>query len=115
MGVVTWDVEAQRLFGPVNKQLSCYNYFCLYVEDHKAFPTINQFILYVRDKQLNKLENPFDTLHTFIFDSVKALFNSYYQVLGEDFKDASVETFIINSRKSMDQTRRSQLDGTDSL
>lgn len=88
-----WLKCAEEIYGPINKQLSGYNYFCKYVQEYGAYPTKEDFIKYLSERQANR-ETPFDTLpgHTLLF--IDTLFSDYEAVLGINFADVQPDVFI---------------------
>lgn len=95
-----WLVCAEATYGPINKQLSSFNYFCKYVFEFASYPTKEEFIKYMAERQRNR-ENPFDTLPYYTLDFVDTLFDDYEAVLGLGFSNVSPSSFIAKAYKKM--------------
>lgn len=113
--IVPWNSESERIYGPLSGQVSAYNYFRRYVEEKKDYPTVNEYIIFIADKEANKEFNPKDTLPEYLMVHIDALFRDYKKVLGENFEKICVYDFIELSRNSMPIDKRPTLDGTDKL
>ncbi len=95
-----WLICSEQIYGPINRQLSSYNYFAKYVQEYGTYPTKEQFIKYMADKQANR-ENAFDTLPSFIPLFVDVLFSDYEAVLGPSFANVSSSHFIAKAYAKM--------------
>lgn len=110
----SWRESSERIYGPLDQQLSLYRYFILAVEHFDAYPDEEQFISYLYDR-ITQAENPKETLPALIRSSVAACFRNYQQVLGTDFSKVPSEEFIMLTRKSMPKDYRPVLDGSIAL
>lgn len=100
-----WKECSEEQFGPLDKQLSAYNYFIIYVNTYTKYPTKDEFYSYLYHKQLNR-EHSFDTLPEHVKRIVDGLFMDYERVLGEGFKDVDPQVFKDKTFKSMSEVDR---------
>lgn len=100
-----WRECAVQYFGPLEKQLSTYNYFIIYVCTHLKYPTKDEFYSYLYHKQLNR-NNSFDTLPEHVTSIVDGLYVDYSRVLGENFKDIDPKVFKSKTFDSMSEKNR---------
>lgn len=104
-----WKKLSEEKFGPLDQQLSSYNYFIKYVHEFNEYPNRQEFIKYLANKQENR-ELKKDTLPMYVVDFVEDVFSSYEKVLGKDFKDVKVNTFKEVTNSSMPQKTRPLLE-----
>lgn len=108
-----WKTRSESMYGPLDKQISNYNYFIQFVFAHSRFPQSKQeFIVWVLEKQKNKEHNPVDTLPKYEMEFVDGLFADYEAVLGPNFSETSPEEFKKRVWMSMRETERAKLDGS---
>jgi len=110
-----WKECAEKFYGPLDKQISNYNYFIQYVMENDYYPTREGFIYYTAKKQANRELNTRDTLPLYTVPFVDGMFNDYEQVLGKDFKDVSVADFKRLAFASMREEDRKKLDGSNTI
>lgn len=105
-----WLTCTEKKWGPLNKQISNYNYFIRYVHENDEFPTQEKFIKYTASKQANRESNAMDTLpkQTVLF--VKKMFEDYEEVLGKDFKNFTPKEFKTRTYESMREVDRIAMD-----
>ena len=102
-----WKVSAEEKFGPIKDQLSAYNYFIRFTLEFKKYPTKDEFIKFMSNKEANKEFKPRDTLPKLVTTFVDDIFESYSLVLGLDFSKVDVKDFI----ETVDYSRNSDLRG----
>jgi hypothetical protein len=105
-----WKVSAEQKYGPVVKQLSAFNYFIRYVTEFKVYPTNDQFIKFLSDKEAHKESGRRDTLPRYLVMSVKDVFDSYEKVLGTNFSLVTPEKFIEVTTLSMPAITRGDIE-----
>jgi hypothetical protein len=110
-----WKECAEKLYGPVDKQISNYNYFIQYVMEKGVYPTQKEFIFYTAAKQANREVNKIDTLPAVTMIFIPGLFSNYEDVLGKDFKDVPASTFKKLAFQSMREEDRKKYDGSNIL
>lgn len=77
-----WLECSEELHGPVSKQLSTNNYFIEYVTTKRMYPPSKEdFMVYMYQRQLGRLENSTDTLPMYTWNFVDCLYNRYANVL----------------------------------
>lgn len=86
-----WLVAAEEKFGPLAGQISAYNYFIRYVSEENKFPSQEQFIRWLAEKQTQREVDPKDTLPKSILTIVDNLFNSFTTAVGKFFSDVYSE------------------------
>ena len=62
----------------------------LFVESFEKYPTLNELIIFIFEKYSNKLENPFSTLQSNIFEFILDRLNDYEDI----FNKISPQEFI---------------------
>jgi len=107
-----WKECSEKLYGPIDKQISNFNYFIQYVMEKNSYPTQKEFIFYTAAKQANREVNKMDTLPAVTMIFIPGLFSNYEDVLGKDFKDVPVATFKRLAFQSMREEDRKKLDGS---
>lgn len=109
-----WNECAERMYGPISKQCCNFKYFIDFVFQKDRYPAnIEEFILYIADKQANRLGAPVDTSPRYQFKFIEGLFHDYEAVLGKGFVDVPVEEFKKKTWNSMREEDRRRLDGSD--
>jgi hypothetical protein len=74
-----WQEEAEITHGgPINKQVSCYNYFGKFICDTDRYPLKSELILYMAHKEKNRGMN---TLPKLITQFVDDLFEAYQPII----------------------------------
>ena len=92
--------------GPIEKQLSVYNYFIKCVIEMGIFPTQNQFIIWLSKTVANRENNPCDTLPKYICRFVNSLFQNYEIPMGEGFTKFTPAQFSEITKASMREIDR---------
>lgn len=110
-----WLACSEQKYGPINKQLSNYNYFIKYVHEFNAYPDKQTYLKFISSRQANKEENPMDTLPKHILIFTDNMFKNYESILGPDFKNVSPEKFKYVTYDSMTEINRAQLDGSNNI
>lgn len=86
-----WLVAAEEKFGLLAGQISAYNYFIRYVSEENKFPSQEEFIRWLAEKQTQREVDPKDTLPKSILTIVHNLFNSFTTAVGKFFSDVYSE------------------------
>jgi hypothetical protein len=110
-----WKECSEQTYGPLNKQISNYNYFIKYVDENIKYPSKEEFIKFTSSRQANKETDAKDTLPKHTVEFVDGLFKNYEKILGENFLNIPSDEFkriTINSRSEID---RAVLDGSNDL
>lgn len=113
-----WIACSEKIYGPLDKQLSTFNYFLKFIKDKNRYPANKEeFIKFLARRQLCKVDEhgnptPINTLPKQILWFADDVWNSYELVLGKNFADVSVERFNHLVKCSMDEFERSHLDGS---
>lgn len=112
-----WAVCSVARYGPLKKQVSLYNYFIRFAEDHVRYPASqDEFIVYLARKQAAREDDrAMDTLPAHIRSFVDELFRNYERVLGAGFANVPVAEFIAVTNASRPEDRRKVKDGSESL
>lgn len=110
-----WLTCTEKRWGPINKQISNYNYFIRYVHEMGKYPTQEEFIKYTASKQANRESGAMDTLPKKSVLFVKKMFEDYEEVLGKNFASVTPHDFKTRTYESMREVDRRQLDGSDKL
>lgn len=110
-----WLTCSEKRWGPLNKQISNYNYFIRYVHEFGSYPTQEEFIKYVASKQANRESEAMDTLPNKEVLFVKKMFDDYEEVLGKDFANVTPHAFKTRTYESMREEDRARLDGSNDL
>ena len=92
--------------GPIEKQLSAYNYFIKCVIEMGIFPTQSQFIIWLSKTVANRENNPCDTLPKYICRFVNSLFQNYEIPMGEGFTKFTPAQFCEITKASMREIDR---------
>ena len=103
-----WKTCSENIHGPLNKQLSTYNYFIRYVSGYLKYPTKNEFVKFLADRQ-NGREVPVDTLPAQVLSFVDEMFEDYYKA---GLKDISPAEFKDRTLKSIKAEDRGRMDGS---
>uniref|UniRef100_A0A915EE17 Uncharacterized protein n=1 Tax=Ditylenchus dipsaci TaxID=166011 RepID=A0A915EE17_9BILA len=96
-----WKNCAESIYGgPIDKQLSTYNYFIKFVIEHGTYPSNKHtFTKYLSAKQANRKEYPIFTLPRQICQFLDDVFQDYEQVLGQSKCFASeFKSIVLYSR-----------------
>lgn len=109
-----WSICSEQIYGPLDKQISIYNYFIIYVHDKGHFPSKNEFFFYIESRQANRLFGV-STLPKLIVQFVDELFQDYQEVLGANFDKITVAEFRRLTEDSRKRENRSWLDGSNRL
>lgn len=110
-----WLICSEQKYGPLNKQLSNYNYFIKYVHEFNAYPDKQTYLKYIATKQANKEENSMDTLPKHIIIFTDNAFANYETVLGPNFKNVTPHKFKYVTYDSMPKLDRARLDGSNNI
>ena len=92
--------------GPIEKQLSTYNYFIKCVIEMGIFPTQSQFIIWLSKTVANRENNPCDTMPKYICRFVSSLFQNYEIPMGEGFTKFTPAQFSEITKASMREIDR---------
>jgi len=103
-----WKKCSEEISGPLNKQLSGYNYYIDYVNSKNAYPDTEDFIKYVAEKQKN-CERHIDTLPARAYDILDSVVQSYKIML----ENVSVGKFICLTNISRSRKMRTEIDGSE--
>jgi len=106
-GIPWWD-RAENVMG--KNYLSVYQHLINFVKQNNRFPTLNEFILYLREVVQNRQNNPCNTLPTNILEFVSGVLNDYYEFCGVNFSTITVAEFISITEKSRDKEKRLQME-----
>ncbi len=82
-----WLVSAEEKFGKISGQISAYNYFIRYVTEESKFPSEEEFIKWMAEKQAQRGTDPKNTLPMCIMHTVNSIFNSYTEVISKLFSN----------------------------
>ncbi len=98
-----WKICSERLYGPLSKQVSCYNYFIRYVNEKDSYPTQNEFIKWMSEKQYNR---GIKTMPINIIQDVKELFEDYNNIMvtitPKEFKNITEKSRCKENRIKME-------------
>jgi len=108
-----WKTCTEKRWGPLDKQISNYNYFIRYVHEMDKYPTQEEFIKYTASKQANRESNAMDTLPKKHSLFVKKLFEDFEDVLGKNFANVTPHDFKVRTYQSMREVDRLQMDSSD--
>lgn len=100
-----WEVQSTNMYGPLEKQISLYNYFIVFVEENKKYPQENEFIKWVAVKQNNR-EISINTLPVYIEYFVKLVMEEFKNIM----KTVSVSDFNKIAFKSRFKDIRLQME-----
>lgn len=103
---VEWNVSAESLYGKLTEILSVNQYFINFVTEKLKYPSDDEYIKYMSQKQENKGLLPRDTLPSVIRQFVGEIFREYKIVLGDSFEKVTPENFVLLTKNSMDKTQR---------
>lgn len=107
-----WKELSEKMYGPLSGQISLRNYYIKFVSDFRKYPTRDEFILYIYDKERNKEAGKDgeirarDTLPHMIFQMTKNLIESFDAVTA----GVSIDEFLRRAKFSMDKKKRLDLD-----
>lgn len=101
-----WRECSEIIFGPVDKQISIYNYYIDYVATKKNFPTTEDLIRFISEKQ-RKNDKHITTLPIRCYDMVNSVVQQYDTLLDQK---VSVERFISVSSESRSRKNRVNMD-----
>jgi len=111
-----WTACAVEIFGPLDRQISLYNWFIKYVMENGAYPTRSGFIAFLSSKQANREDGKAkDTLPANILYQVDIVFQNYENVLGVGFADVTPLEFKTTAYASMREVDRVELDGSNRI
>lgn len=110
-----WKTCTEKRWGPLDKQISNYNYFIRYIHEMGKYPTQEEFIKYTASKQANRESGAMDTLPKKQVLFVKKMFEDYEEVLGKNFVNVTSHDFKTRTYESMREVDRKLLDGSDKL
>ena len=110
-----WKTCCEARDGPLNKQISNYNYFIKFVHEFHKYPTKQEFYNYLSNKQSGRLDGAMDTLPKLIVSYVDSLFKNYEVVLGIEFTNVDPHEFKKVTCASMPENVRKQMDGSENL
>jgi len=108
---IHWKLCSEKMYGPLDKQLSTYNYFVKYLHENNHYPTKSQFIKYMASKQMNKENDPKDTLPAQVTQFVDELFEEYETILGHGFTKVSPAEFKRITFESRSEINRKAMEG----
>lgn len=107
-----WTICSEKIYGPLDKQISNDNYFIRYVDEYHCYPSKREFYLYIESKQANRLGNPVSTLPKMIAVFIDSLFQDYEEVLGVNFNKVPSSKFKELASNSRKEDIRGLLDGS---
>jgi len=107
-----WKICTEKRWGPLDKQISNYNYFIRYVHEMDDFPTQEEFIKYTASKQANRESNAMDTLPKKQVLFVKKMFEDFEEVLGKNLANVTSHDFKVRTYQSMREVDRLQMEGS---
>lgn len=90
-----WQDAAEEKFGPLSGQISAYNYFIRYVTEEEKFPSLEELIKWLVEKQTQRQIDPKDTLPESISTTVNDLYDSYTIACEKLFSDYSVQARVL--------------------
>ncbi len=100
---------AEEKFGcPINKQLSIFNYYQRFVQEKEIFPSEDDLIRYMADKESNKEIIPRNTLPKYVRVMVRELIEIYASVIKG--ANLSVDNFVTTVKKSRSVKKRLELE-----
>ncbi|KAI3633462.1 hypothetical protein MIR68_008409 [Amoeboaphelidium protococcarum] len=108
-----WKLNAESVYGPLDKQLCVNSYFTRYVWAFKQYPTRDCLIKFMAQKQSTRLDAK-DTLPQYVVQFVDAIFKSYHAVLGDNFQNIPADQFIKRTIDSVSIVKREQIEKTSS-
>ena len=77
VGNKNWQDLSEETFGPLSGQISVYNYFIRYVTEENKFPSKEEFIKWIAEKQAQRENDRKDTLPMHIATTVDNLFEGF--------------------------------------
>lgn len=111
-----WNECAEKRYGPLQGQCCNFKYFIDFVFQKDRYPlTIEEFMLYVAEKQAHRAENPLNTSPKYQLQFVTGLFADYEAVLGKNFGQVSVAEFKKRAWAGLREVDRASLDGSAGL
>jgi hypothetical protein len=111
-----WNECAEKRYGPLQGQCCNFKYFIDFVFQKDRYPlTIEEFMLYVAEKQAHRAENPLNTSPKYQLQFVTGLFADYEAVLGKNFGQVSVAEFKKRAWAGLREVDRAALDGSATL
>lgn len=111
-----WNECAEKRYGPLKGQCCNFKHFIDFVFQKDRYPvTIEEFMLYVAEKQANREMYPLNTSPKYQLQFITGLFADYEAVLGKNFGQVSVEEFKRRASAGLREVDRANLDGSASL
>ena|SRR5579885_242760 len=108
-----WSELAIERYGRIENTCCNFKYFIDFVFRYNKYPeNIEEFIIYVAERQANREVNPVDTLPRYQLGFTRSLFRDYESVLGKNFQDVTVQEFKKKVLESTKPEDRVKLDGT---
>lgn len=108
-----WKFCSEETNGPLSQQISCFSYYQKYVQQYSEFPSIDELIVFVYDKQRQKL-CPKNTLPRQIRSYLSQVINIFSDafLLYSQRYDSIITPSLFNSLvyQSMDPVKRSLIE-----
>lgn len=102
-----WKDVSEKLYGPLENQLSANNYFIRFVEEKERYPSKEEFMLYMAEKERLKEVGARDTLPSVLVEIVENIFSRYEKVLGKPF---SLDPKEFKRRTALSRSRDTRMD-----
>lgn len=107
-----WKAQAKETYGcEVSEQLSAHSFYINYVIEKEEYPSKDEFINYMANKQAHKKEGSKDTLPKCIKYIDEAVISNYLQEIKK--QKLPEKEFIKKAKDSIMISKRFELDGSD--